>query len=89
MNKLAPTLSVCLLLAACGDQAATPDKLVFDSDVRSPFRYEFFDEEGECSTGLQTFDSLTRMCIHVQDPERNNACAEDDRRRHCPGSARR
>lgn len=82
MNRLNLTLSGCMfLIAACGDERA-PVRTEFNADVRSPFRYEFFDEENDCSTGLQTFEALTQMCINVQDPERNRRCAEDKRQRH-------
>ena len=82
MNRITLTLSgFTVLLGACGDEKA-PVRSEFNADVRSPFRYEFFDAETDCGTGLQTFESLTQMCIHVQDPLRNNDCATEKRERH-------
>lgn len=83
MNRILLPVSVSLVTTfGCGAELPTPDKRDFASDVRSPFRYHFFDDEAECDTGLQTFETLVAMCIHVQDPQRNRDCAESARRMH-------
>ncbi len=83
MNRILVPVSVSLVMSlGCGGELASPEKRDFDSDVRSPFRYQFFDDEAECDTGLQTFETLVAMCMHVQDPLRNRDCAEDARRMH-------
>jgi hypothetical protein len=44
-----------------------------------PYDYIFGTADQACTTGVQRFSSLKQMCVHIQDPVRNQNCAFAER----------
>ncbi len=87
-------LVLLVLLVSCGKVTSVIQQrnkvVVMDIEPAQAEDYEYEFIKLDCTTGSHSFDTFVKACNALKNDEKNNSCAEDDRKdlfesAECPG----